>query len=386
MENEEQVQPPKKSKRWLLRYPQKLILDVVFAFFFLLVIELGARIFFVEDLEKWEAPLPSFHQRNRVLQGNPYLIFEYTPGIWNEKGIQIRINSLGLRGPEITIPKPEGVRRLLTVGDSAVFGFGVSEETVFSQVAANILNEQNTEVKIESINGAIPGYSTVQSINLLELRTWQTDPDLVVVGSIASDSNYGNFVDKNLIASLMKQEQGRIAQLHRFMTFSAAYRVADWRRRVRVHANRIKEIGNQIYATNPSGVRRVAINDYAKNLDFIIDSARKRGAEVVLVMPANENDITKRIRAKHPLDPYRKVMRETAKRHRVPLLSMVEVFQESRYPSKKLFLDPVHPSAFGHRILGAALAEILKDWSAKKRINGERTRDKRPIYKDEFAK
>jgi hypothetical protein len=52
---------------------------------------------------------------------------ELIPGAVNPHfmGAGVRVNALGFRGAELDAPKPEGRFRLLAVGDSVTFGFGV---------------------------------------------------------------------------------------------------------------------------------------------------------------------------------------------------------------------------------------------------------------------
>ncbi|MEC7983873.1 MAG: SUMF1/EgtB/PvdO family nonheme iron enzyme [Myxococcota bacterium] len=381
----DEAEPVSVSKFWILRYPQKLIFDFFCAFLILLIVDLGARFWFADELKSWEAPLPSFHSGHRILQGNPYLIFEYAPGVWEEQGVEVRINSLGLRGDEIDIPKPKERRRFMTTGDSSVFGFGVPEEAVFSSVIEKSLQQVAGKNEIEAINGAIPGYSTYQTINLLRLRTWKADPDLLIVGNLWSDNNFGSFVDKELIATTAGFEQDFVARFHRILTLSALYRVADWRRRVRAHANKIGEVGQSIYEGKQTGFRRVDINDYAKNLEILIDSAHDRDAEVMFLMLANEDDIKNGLNIFQAWEPYREVMRDTAKRHAIPLVSMVELFQKSGYSSKELFLDQMHPTVLGHRLLGEELSRVMEGWASGGRLEGEPTGQKRPKYTDTFG-
>jgi lysophospholipase L1-like esterase len=77
--------------------------------------------------------------------------------------IHVEINSQGLRGPEVAIQKPEPSRRVLVIGDSFAWGFGVEYEEIFAtRLEAEL---PNTQV----INGGVSGYSTDQA--LLWLRT-----------------------------------------------------------------------------------------------------------------------------------------------------------------------------------------------------------------------
>ena len=369
-----------KAKPWFLSYPGKILLDLLIVGVVLGIADGVVRQLYQAELKAWSAPLPEKHQGSLLLKGNPYLIFEYAPGVKLENGIELRINRLGLRGQEIKLPKPEKVRRLMTIGDSAIFGFGVAEDMVFSQVAADALGED-----VEAINGAIPGYSTYQSINLLRLRGWQTDPDVLVIGNLWSDNNFGNFVDKELIATMTGFEESFMARLHRMLSFSAMYRVADWNNRVRDRAAKIKQVGQDISKGTQTGYRRVAINDYANNLDTLVRAAKARDAEVVFLMLANEEDV-KGTAKSFAWSSYRQVMRDTASRHGAPLLDGVSLFKQSGLGSRDLFVDKMHPSVQGHRLLGKKLAEILQHWKQGAKLMSSGDGKARQKYSDRFQK
>ena len=119
---------------------------------------------FISDLRNWASPPPP-KQEEITLYGNPYLIFENVPGTWSTSNQHVNftanINSMGFRAPELEIPKPDGIRRFITTGDSSVYGFGVNDAAVFSSVAA-----KNLGYKVQPINAAVPGYSAFQSLNL----------------------------------------------------------------------------------------------------------------------------------------------------------------------------------------------------------------------------
>ena len=97
------------------------------------------------ELDAWESPPPSKIEGAPTLKGNPYLLFEFAPGVRNEQGVTVTINSMGMRGEPMEIPKPSGVKRFITTGDSSVFGFGVEDNEVFSQVAAKHLEKMSKE-------------------------------------------------------------------------------------------------------------------------------------------------------------------------------------------------------------------------------------------------
>ena len=340
---------------------KKIVFSTLVATGAWLLAEAGATTLYGAELRAWESPPPSPQKGLSVMQGNPYLLYEYPPGEHYERGVTVRINSMAMRGPEPEIPKPAGVRRFITTGDSSVFGFGVAEDAVFSSVAAKTLGDG-----VEAVIGAVPGYSSFQSINLLRMRALATEPDLIVIANIWSDNNFDAFVDKDVLAQAAGFESGLTAKLKRLLSRSAIFRVADWKLRVRGSAERVQKVAWQqdSQSRGQIGLRRVEINDYASNLESLVGLARENDAEVVFVVLANNEDV----KSGGPVqsgpkawDPYRRVMRETAARHGAPVIEVPELFQASGLGSSELFLDEMHPTAEGHRIMGEALASVLAD-------------------------
>lgn len=353
-----------------------------------LAVEAVVTVLYAAELRAWGSPPPSPQKGVSVLVGNPYLIYEYPPGEHFERGVKVTINSLGLRGPEPEIPKPAGVRRLITTGDSSVFGFGVQDEEVFSSVAARELGDD-----VEPIVAAVPGYSSYQSLNLLRMRALRTDPDLFVIGNIWSDNNFDAFVDRDTIATLSGYEQSVKGAMKRILTKSAVYRVADWKLRVRDRMRSVERIGWQTSSQDRGqiGLRRVAIQDYADNLEHLANIADSRGADAVFLLLANNEDLGPGGTAGANMKawtPYREVMRDTATRHGAPVLDVPALFRETGLSKEDLFLDQMHPTARGHQIIGEALAALLDEegWTAGQRMMGDGPGGSVPEYVDPFLK
>jgi lysophospholipase L1-like esterase len=342
---------------------KKLSFSLIPAAVIWFIVEAGVSVMFSDELATWENPKASGDDHTPTMPGNPYLLYEYRPGQHIQAGATVSINSLGLRGPEPAMPKPAGVRRFLTTGDSSVFGFGVSDAEVFSEVTAGMLGEG-----VESINAATPGYSSYQSINLLRLRAMRTEPDLIVIGNIWSDNNFDAFVDKELLAAYAGFEESFSGKLKRALSTSAVYRLLDYRLRVAPAEDRMRQVG-WLQSGTPGvldsgehiGLRRVEINDYAANLETLVDLAAASGAEVAFLMLANNEDLDTSENQGKAWDPYRQVMKDTAARHGAPLLDVPRLFIDSGLSREALFLDEMHPTAAGHRIMGEALAGLLSE-------------------------
>ncbi len=88
-------------------------------------------------------------------------------------------NSRGLRSTRhIDYVKPRDVRRVLLLGDSFFWGYGVNDEDIISEVLQNKVSQN-----IEIINGAVSGYGTDQHLLWLAEEGLKYRPDLVVLGT-----------------------------------------------------------------------------------------------------------------------------------------------------------------------------------------------------------
>jgi lysophospholipase L1-like esterase len=90
----------------------------------------------------------------------------------------VRINSLGLRGPELS-PRGDGELRVLVSGDSLVAGFEVSYPETFTALLQEELSRRLGRA-VAVLNAGVRGYGTDQSYLYYRERLSQLEPDLVV--------------------------------------------------------------------------------------------------------------------------------------------------------------------------------------------------------------
>jgi len=91
-------------------------------------------------------------------------------------------NSHGLRSPvEIPFKKVKNEYRILLLGDSWSFGFGVNDNQTFSHLLQVNLQEKYPDKKITVINAGCPGYCLAQDFIYLKFRGIKYDPDMVIV-------------------------------------------------------------------------------------------------------------------------------------------------------------------------------------------------------------
>lgn len=112
---------------------------------------------------------------------NGFQIWDLVPGSRAQCDVLYRINSLGFRGAERSREKPPGTHRVVVLGDSVTFGWGVEDADRFTDVAERILDEGRAGgPRIELFNLAVPGYETSHQWIAFRERALALDPDAVV--------------------------------------------------------------------------------------------------------------------------------------------------------------------------------------------------------------
>jgi hypothetical protein len=88
---------------------------------------------------------------------------------------RIDVNHVGLRDREITVEKPDGIHRVLVLGDSFAFGLGLEFGDRFSDLLGSSLGDG-----VEVINAGVPGWGTDREMLFYQPRP-SFAPDVVVL-------------------------------------------------------------------------------------------------------------------------------------------------------------------------------------------------------------
>ncbi|HTF35972.1 MAG TPA: hypothetical protein VK714_19985 [Myxococcota bacterium] len=102
-----------------------------------------------------------------------------------EFSVPVHVNALGLRGPERTVGKPPGTARVLVLGDSFAFGFGVAQDETFSAQLERLLGERGLQVEV--LSSGVPGWSLDNELVYLRTEGFELEPDLILVASCEND-------------------------------------------------------------------------------------------------------------------------------------------------------------------------------------------------------
>lgn len=166
------------------------------------------------------------------------------------KQVAIRTNSMGLRGPEIALPKPEGVFRILILGDSVTFGWGVPEEATYPSQLATLLALLRPAQHYEVINAGVSGYGTWQELLWLQSVGLQLEPDLLIVQVHLNDAA-DNLWGSQVIGPLGSAEVAHTAAGDKLLRRTA--RSGDIRYWLRQHSELMRLVNRLLVARQASG-------------------------------------------------------------------------------------------------------------------------------------
>ena len=97
--------------------------------------------------------------------------------------IQPTINSKGYRDKEHAITKPTDRVRMLILGDSMTFGWGLADDEIYPKLLADLAGP-----RVETIVLAQNGWSTADELEALRREGLDYTPDIVVIGVVTNDA------------------------------------------------------------------------------------------------------------------------------------------------------------------------------------------------------
>ena len=135
---------------------------------------------------RWLSPQALLHDPDAFV-ADPVLGTRMKPGftdrvVTTEFSSTWIVNADGYRGPRAG-ERGEVARRVLALGDSFTFGYGVEEEQAWPRVLEGLLRHGDPQgAAVEVLNLGVGGYGTWQEALWLEEMAPRTKPDLAVVG------------------------------------------------------------------------------------------------------------------------------------------------------------------------------------------------------------
>lgn len=296
--------------------------------------------------------VPVQHGRFR-LSGNPVLGYEPVPISYSGRLSPThhytgRSNSLGFRDIEHAVPKPEGVYRIVVIGDSIADGIYIPRtKDIFPTVMQTLLTEQGYDAEV--INLSVSGYNTAQEVEMLRIMGLQFLPDLVLVAYCLNDIMR---VDGGILDALLAEERAR-APVNRYRA-KILHRSAFYRfiRYVLLQPNQTELGGDQeIFAQSLSG------NTVVESFRKLADMANQNGFDVLVVVFPNFRQL-----ADYPYAAEHEKVRRLADANGFRYLDLLPGLQNcSSESGGRLDFDYIHPTVSGHRCIAGIITGHLAE-------------------------
>ncbi|MFC1682224.1 SGNH/GDSL hydrolase family protein [Nanoarchaeota archaeon] len=116
-----------------------------------------------------------------VYEPHHYLNYYGNPEYESPDGLNMH-NSMGFRGPEIKIPKPEETYRIVAIGGSTTYTIEVKDwKKDFPRQLEKKLKEKYQYQNIEVINAGLGWWTSWESLVNLEFKILDLEPDLIII-------------------------------------------------------------------------------------------------------------------------------------------------------------------------------------------------------------
>ncbi len=305
-------------------------------------------------------------------------------------------NSQRMRSREVSVSESHDHLRVLCMGDSTTFAFGVDfadawpnqlqvmldkdlpsddceidtltrrasegfdvDEAIDSSLARRV-SFATASYAVEVLNAGIPGHTSFQGRQRLAADLAKWHPHLTVITFGNNDGwRWDGLADKDHALPVVNPAT-------EWMNHS---RALSWLRSSRMQANRQQETQDEsrwaeqatwnYFDPNKNWTPRVSLDDFADNLHAMIDLCRQHASEVVLIVWPDQrqllNQPTWRL-------PYQAATRQVAEEAGVACVDLVPPFESSGRWGVDRFLprDVIHVDRAGNRLVANAIAPHVR--------------------------
>ncbi|TKJ42302.1 hypothetical protein CEE37_01080 [candidate division LCP-89 bacterium B3_LCP] len=127
------------------------------------------------------------------------------------------INYLGFRGPDPDLKKDSKTYKILMLGDSFTFGWGLEFEDTWPWVAQNMLNEKGHNVRIYNLGG--PGHHPMHYFYTAKRTLPHLKPDLVIVNILQGNDLYQIAPKRFMQSRLLKGDDRTASRLEQLTKY-----------------------------------------------------------------------------------------------------------------------------------------------------------------------
>lgn len=265
----------------------------------------------------------------------------------------VRINAHGTRGADFSATKPPGTLRILSLGDSRTFGWGVEEAATYSSLLqAAMTKTLSSTSRVEVINAGVNAWSYPQLEVFYRLRAREWKPDIVIIGEANlwtqfSEKNSPEFVRKFMSRVRLKNFLRRFATYH----YIVEVKLKDFYERHRTRFIPVDPKQDTLFKeqqqSDPDEAFRHAI-------DGLCASVLRDGGRPVLLFLPTQDQLTSTNRPAI-LGIKTRIAQDRGVR-------LVDVTAAATSRANELYLegDPVHFNEAGHELIARELTDAIR--------------------------
>jgi lysophospholipase L1-like esterase len=305
-----------------------------------------------------------------VIENDPELFWRLVPNrtlpqnAWPLRGVIS--NSQGLREDhEIPFEKPPGELRVLFLGDSCTFGYGLLHHEGFVYQVEAKLRSEFPQARLECINAGVPGYTLFQGVHFLETRGFRYHPDLIVATfGCNEDSDWDGIGDSHHYGPWLVSQYA--PKLRESRLYQIVWTVID------------RWINDEAPGRRP----RLLPEEFRSLLAQVHEDARRQDAELLLLVWAGPFNIAPDM-PKDFVTSYQRDVR-TYGQHElrfgperaaglVDFVPLVREMVKEHLPSD-IFLDHVHGTSWANERFAEAIVKKLTPWVRARLAKQQATR------------
>jgi lysophospholipase L1-like esterase len=272
-----------------------------------------------------------------------------------------RINEKGYRGEDFPEKKSDpNSARILFYGDSVIFGVCAPERLTIPALLGEKLRERG--LNVETLNLALPSYTSAQNLWDFEARGLGYDPDIIVLhlgswNDLSAPLN--SKTDFEVRRDFRRLVSRRESWLRKFRLVQALDHWADHRYREKLDRRPpVPQLGDWVLRYSGESLpRRAPLEDLKKITQRFLDLAEERHLGVLILIPAEPDRTWKYL--DHALQPRHDYLRSLPQSDRVKVVKLQPIVDAAGRES--CFFDFCHYTVSGSRSVAEGLAEPLAE-------------------------
>ena len=265
--------------------------------------------------------------------------------------LPITINRQGLRYASELTTKPKNEFRVMAFGDSATQGWGVDDNSTYAAFLGQRLNETSCPGEhFLSVSAGVNAYpNALVGEKLKEVEEDPTFQPDVVIRAYSFNSNFERLpklqgaAREKFLRQVEFKSIIRRSAIYNFVIEDLLRRVVYYKMRHVLMAGTLDTLG---------GMDNLDVNAVNESLQNSLDETRAHHAQLVLLVLASKDQ------KDGDLHPFQKAMLDFAQANHVPVVNMIDVLKTNA--PANFYMDPVHPTAVGHKIIADQLYNVIR--------------------------